>query len=76
MPNTPVASASDSLTLGIHTIGTQSLRVGVRAPRNGQHSEEVLREYGFSPSEIGDLISMGIVKGSRLQDDAVAKPAR
>jgi formyl-CoA transferase len=45
-------------------------------PVLGEHSEEVLREYGFSPGEIGELISMGIVKGSRLQDDAMAKPAR
>jgi crotonobetainyl-CoA:carnitine CoA-transferase CaiB-like acyl-CoA transferase len=45
-------------------------------PVLGQHSEEVLREYGFSPSEIDELINSGIVKGSRLQDDAKVKPAR
>ena len=45
-------------------------------PVLGQHSEEVLREYGFSPSEIDELINTGIVKGLRLQDDPKVKPAR
>ena len=45
-------------------------------PVLGQHSEEVLHEYGFSAGEIDALMSKGIVKGSRLKDVAVAKPAR
>ena len=44
-------------------------------PVLGQHSEEVLREYGFSANEIDALMSNGVVKGSRLKDVAVTQPA-
>jgi formyl-CoA transferase len=40
-------------------------------PVLGQHSAEVLRQFGFSQEEIEGLTSQGIVKGSRLEDDVV-----
>ena len=39
-------------------------------PVLGQHSEEVLREHGFSGSEIDALLSKGVVKGTRMDDVA------
>ncbi|RZL51623.1 MAG: CoA transferase, partial [Variovorax sp.] len=37
-------------------------------PVLGQHSEEILRDHGFSEDEIAELMRRGIVKGSRLDD--------
>ena len=36
-------------------------RVRVAAPDLGQHSEEVLREYGYSDAEIAGLQARGII---------------
>jgi formyl-CoA transferase len=32
-----------------------------RAPEVGQHSEDVLRQAGYSPDEIGRLRSLGVL---------------
>src|SRR5690606_32036925 len=34
------------------------------APRQGEHSEEVLREAGFTNDEIDDLLERGVVRKS------------
>ena len=71
----PVAGPMTNLANPLTLHGTP---VEMRRPPPvlGQHSEEVLREYGFAASEIDELMSKGIVKGSRLKDVAVSKPAR
>ncbi len=33
------------------------------APRVGEHSREILEEYGFNPAEIDSLLERGVVKG-------------
>lgn len=42
------------------------------APRQGEHSEEVLREAGFSPEEIADLLERGIARTAVTYDPAQA----
>ena len=42
------------------------------APRQGEHSEEVLREAGFSPEEIADLLERGIARTAVTHDPAQA----
>ena len=71
----PVAGPMTNLANPLTLHGTP---VEMRRPPPvlGQHSEEVLRDHGFTASEIDELMSKGIVKGSRLTDVAVAKPVR
>ncbi len=74
----PVAGPMTNLANPLNLHGTP---VEMRRPPPvlGQHSEEVLRDHGFSDSEIEALMSKGIVKGSRLNDVApvlAAKAAR
>ncbi|MEO4000829.1 CoA transferase [Mesorhizobium sp. CAU 1732] len=42
------------------------------APRQGEHSEEVLREAGFSDAEIDDMLERGIVRKSTGGNAALA----
>ena len=42
------------------------------APRQGEHSEEVLREAGFSDEEINDMLERGIARKSTGGDAALA----
>jgi crotonobetainyl-CoA:carnitine CoA-transferase CaiB-like acyl-CoA transferase len=67
----PVAGAMTNIANPITLHGTP---VEIRRPPPvlGQHSEEVLRDHGFSEAEIDSLKGRGVVRGSRLDD---AKPA-
>ncbi|MFA3878603.1 CaiB/BaiF CoA transferase family protein [Streptomyces sp. MMCC 100] len=40
------------------------------APRLGEHSAQLLAEYGFSEDEIGDLLDCGAVHGPRVREVA------
>ena len=38
-----------------------SPRTGVATPKRGQHTDEVLAEFGFGPDEIADLYKRDIL---------------
>jgi crotonobetainyl-CoA:carnitine CoA-transferase CaiB-like acyl-CoA transferase len=61
----PVAGPMTNLA---NPINLHSTPVEIRRPPPvlGQHSEEVLREHGYSVVEIDDLKTRGIIRGSRL----------
>lgn len=61
----PVAGALTNLA---NPINFQATPVSVQRPPPvlGQHSEEVLREFGFTPAEIEGLLAQGTVKGARV----------
>ncbi len=42
------------------------------APRLGQHTSEVLGEFGFSPAEIGELLDRGCIQ--QIHGEAAALP--
>lgn len=67
----PMTNLANPLTL--HATPVEICRP---PPVLGQHSEEVLRDHGFSADEISALMRQGIVKGSRLDDVAPAAAAR
>ena len=71
----PVAGPMTNLANPLNLYATP---VTIRRPPPvlGQHSEEVLRDHGFSAGEIDELMSKGVVKGSRLHDVPAAKGAR
>jgi crotonobetainyl-CoA:carnitine CoA-transferase CaiB-like acyl-CoA transferase len=54
----PRAGATRALGLPIKFSATPG-RVARAAPLLGQHTREVLAEYGFSPAEIEDLVRAG-----------------
>lgn len=64
----PVAGPLTNLANPINFHGSP-VQVRYAPPVLGQHSEEVLRQFGFSDEEINDLTSQGVVKGSRMSDD-------
>ena len=68
----PVAGPMTNIANPLNFHGTP---VEMRRPPPvlGQHSEEVLREHCFTDDEIDALMEKGIVKGSRLHDEAAAK---
>ncbi len=70
----PVAGALTNLA---NPIKFQATPVSVQRPPPvlGQHSEEVLREFGFTPAEIERLLEQGTVRGSRVAVNAAASPA-
>lgn len=61
----PVAGALTNLA---NPINFKATPVSVQRPPPvlGQHSEEVLREFGFTPAEIDMLLKEGTVRGSRV----------
>ncbi|MEJ8827040.1 CoA transferase [Variovorax humicola] len=63
----PVAGPMTNLANPLNLHGTP-VQMRRPPPVLGQHSEEVLREHGFSGSEIDALLSKGVVKGSRMDD--------
>ena len=67
----PVAGPMTNVANPLNLYGTP---VEMRRPPPvlGQHSEEVLRDHGFSEVEIEALMHRGVVRGSRLND---VKPA-
>lgn len=67
----PVAGAMTNIANPINLHGTP-IEIRRPPPVLGEHSEEVLRDHGFSQVDIDLLMSRGIVRGSRLDD---AKPA-
>jgi len=71
----PVAGPMTNLA---NPLNLHATPVTIRRPPPvlGQHSEEVLRDHGFSAGEIDELMSKGVVKGSRLHDVPAAKGAR
>jgi CoA:oxalate CoA-transferase len=42
------------------------------SPMLGEHSEEVLRELGYAPAEIGALVTAGVTKGAAVKGAAQA----
>jgi len=60
----PVAGSMTNLA---NPINFHATPVSVRRPPPvlGQHSEEILGQFGFSPSEIASLLQQGTVRGSR-----------
>jgi formyl-CoA transferase len=56
----PRLGSLDLLGSPIEMSGTRSLMESA-APDKGQHTDEVLREFGFSPAEIAGLRADGIV---------------
>jgi len=71
----PVAGPMTNIANPLTLHGTP-VQVRRPPPVLGEHSEEVLLEYGFAASEIDELMREGIVKGSRLNDAVLAQPAR
>jgi crotonobetainyl-CoA:carnitine CoA-transferase CaiB-like acyl-CoA transferase len=43
-------------------------------PRLGEHSEEVLHEFGFTADEIAELIELGVVRGIDRPDPGASDP--
>lgn len=66
----PVAGPMTNLANPLNLHGTPA-QIRRPPPVLGQHSEEVLREHGFSGSEIDALLRQGVIKGSRLEDIAL-----
>lgn len=64
----PVAGPLTNLANPINFHGSP-VQVRHAPPVLGQHSIEVLRQFGFSQEEIDELTNQGVVKGSRLYDD-------
>jgi crotonobetainyl-CoA:carnitine CoA-transferase CaiB-like acyl-CoA transferase len=60
----PTAGKVEMLALPINFHGTPA-RYERAAPLLGEHSFEVLREFGFSPSEIDRLTQCGAIAGKR-----------
>jgi len=71
----PVAGPMTNIANPLTLHGTP-VQVRRPPPVLGEHSEEVLLEYGFAASEIDELMREGIVKGSRLNDAVLTQPAR
>jgi crotonobetainyl-CoA:carnitine CoA-transferase CaiB-like acyl-CoA transferase len=46
------------------------------APTLGEHSEEVLRELGYAPDAIAELVATGATKTATLAHEASARHAR
>jgi crotonobetainyl-CoA:carnitine CoA-transferase CaiB-like acyl-CoA transferase len=54
-------------TLGLPVKSTGDLTsIRKPAPLHGQHTEEVLRELGFSPAEVSGLLAGGVVRSTRV----------
>ena len=71
----PVAGPLTNLANPINFHGSPT-QVRHPPPVLGQHSAEVLRQFGFSQEEIDGLTSQGVVRGSRLDDAAVHDEAK
>jgi len=64
----PTIGALDLLAspMKMDTFEGQSVRMP--PPLVGEHNEQVLRDYGFSPEEIADLAAVNAIGGEKLED--------
>jgi crotonobetainyl-CoA:carnitine CoA-transferase CaiB-like acyl-CoA transferase len=58
----PLGGTDRQLGLPIKTIGAGE-PVPRRAPRLGEHDEEILRDIGYTTDRIGDLRAKGVIRG-------------
>jgi len=70
----PTAGKVETLALPVNFHGTPA-RYGRPAPILGEHSFEVLREFGFSGAEIDSLTQCGAVAGKREKKSAERRQA-
>jgi crotonobetainyl-CoA:carnitine CoA-transferase CaiB-like acyl-CoA transferase len=56
----PDAGATKALGCPVHLSRTPA-RVERPAPRLGEHTREVLREYGYADAEIDQLVASGVL---------------
>lgn len=58
----PLGGKERQLGLPVKVVGDEET-TPVRAPRLGEHDEEILSEIGYTASQIGDLRSKGVIRG-------------
>jgi crotonobetainyl-CoA:carnitine CoA-transferase CaiB-like acyl-CoA transferase len=63
----PTAGATKALGCPIHFSKTPT-RIDRHAPVLGEHSRELLREYGYGDAEIDEFVAKGVIEEATVQD--------